>query len=65
MAKRRTQVLREPTNSLYLSTPPQAVLVSSGGKRYPVDITPEAAEVWARFGFRVEWFAPVRESEAA
>ena len=37
--------------------PHNAHIVTPRGNRISVNISPEAAVVWARFGFRVEWFA--------
>lgn len=52
---RRTQVLREPTNSLYIDfrTANNAV-ISRNGFSAAVHITPEAVEVVRRYGFKVE-----------
>lgn len=57
MAKRRTQVLREPTNSLYVEAH-NATLITPNGNTYSVNISPEAAALWTkRYGIKVEWFA--------
>jgi anthranilate phosphoribosyltransferase len=37
--------------------PHNAHIITPRGNRISVNISPEAAIVWARFGFRVEWFA--------
>jgi hypothetical protein len=37
--------------------PHNATLITPRGIRVSVNITPEAADVWARYGFKVEWFA--------
>jgi anthranilate phosphoribosyltransferase len=47
-------VLSQVTNSL---EPHNAYLVSPRGNRTSVNISPEAAIVWAKYGFRVEWIA--------
>lgn len=56
MSKRRTQVLREPTNSLYVEAH-NATLIAPNGKAYSVNISPEAAAIWIKCGFAVQWFA--------
>lgn len=43
--------------------PHNAVLVSPRGNRVSVNISPEAAVVWTRYGFRVEWL-PVLKAVA-
>lgn len=36
--------------------PHNAWIISPRGKRTSVNISPEAAVVWTRYGFKVEWF---------
>ncbi len=40
--------------------PHNAELVTPNGKRTSVNITPEAAIVWTRYGFKVEWFGMLK-----
>jgi hypothetical protein len=45
--------MNEPLNR------PNAYLIDKSGKRQKVNITPEAAQVWTRYGLKVEWMKPV------
>lgn len=45
-------VLSQVTNSL---EPHNAYIVSPRGNRTSVNISPEAAIVWTRYGFKIEW----------
>lgn len=48
----------DPDSQAYIPLEPHnAHLVSPRGNRVSVNISPEAAAVWTRYGFRVEWFA--------
>ena len=40
--------------------PHNAWLVTPRGTRTSVNISPEAAAVWARYGFKVEWFGALK-----
>lgn len=40
--------------------PHNAELITPRGKRIAVNISPEAAAVWTRYGFRVEFFGTIK-----
>lgn len=40
--------------------PHNAHLITPRGKRISVNISPEAAVVWTRYGFKVEWFGALK-----
>lgn len=55
-----TAKIDSTSNSLYPQAttalePHNATLITPRGVRISVNITPEAATVWMRFGFKIEW----------
>ena len=59
-AKRKNRSAIEPLPPIEAQRldPHNAILITPAGQRISVDITPEAAAVWARYGCKVE-FMPV------